>query len=45
MRDIIFAIMMLLVVFSACIAWKSYEYRDCKMVGHTTFYCIMGLGR
>lgn len=41
---------MFLVGFSLCIVffitWLNiYMYEDCKKVGHTTFYCVMRIGK
>ena len=33
------------VIIGAVVAWKVYEYRDCKNVGHSTFYCVMKSGK
>lgn len=38
-------IFILLTLIGSCVAWKVYEYKDCKKVGHSTFYCFMKMGK
>jgi len=38
------AIVFALAVYAA--GWlATYKFRDCKKVGHSTFYCIMDMGK
>ena len=43
MKDTVISVVIVYLLFGGCVAWKRYEYRDCKSVGHTTFYCIIKL--
>lgn len=31
-------------ILALAIWWQMYRYHDCKMVGHSTLYCVMDLG-
>jgi hypothetical protein len=35
----------MILFFALMIWWQVYRYHDCKMVGHSTIYCIGSIGR
>lgn len=37
-------ILLVLAILGLGCAWKVYEFRDCRRVGHSTFYCVMKWG-
>ena len=39
------AIVFAVIVLSFAVWWNIYAYQDCKAVGHSTFYCVMRIGR
>lgn len=34
-----------LLIGAIILAWPIYKYKDCKKVGHSTFYCILDFGK
>lgn len=44
MRDLA-VVLAVLVVLALGVWWQVYKYNECKVVGHSTFYCIMTLDR
>lgn len=45
MKTIIMYIAIAVVIFGLTIWWQIYRYQDCKKVGHSTFYCVMNIGK
>jgi len=37
-------IILVALVLWAIIGWEVYKYKECKKVGHSTFYCVMTFG-
>ena len=42
----VFGYTLIILVAISLIIWSEcYRYKDCKKVGHTTFYCILNMGK
>lgn len=41
MRDFLVLILTILLIIILPISCKVYKYKECKKVGHATFYCII----
>ena len=37
-------IMFLILAIGLLVSWKTFSYKECKKVGHGTFYCVMMVG-
>ena len=38
-------LVLIVALLGVAIWWEVYKYQDCKMVGHSTLYCIGKLGK
>ncbi len=38
-------VVIVIIIFGLCGWWEVYRFGDCKKVGHSTFYCIMAIGK
>lgn len=38
-------VLVLLLLFAIPVSCTVYKFNDCKKVGHSTFYCIMDMGK
>lgn len=45
MKQLILAIAFVMAIFAGAIWWQVYAFKECKKVGHSTFYCIMRSGK
>ena len=44
-KYVIAGIGLFMVFIGFSVWWQVYKYHDCKRVGHSTFYCIMSIGK
>lgn len=40
MKETILGMMFFFVLILGVIAWKSFEYNECRKVGHSALYCM-----
>jgi uncharacterized membrane protein len=45
MKAIFWTILVVLVVIGFAVAWRVFEYRECRKVGHSCLYCVTHIGR
>lgn len=41
----IVAVILFVALIGLSLSWSVYKYKECKKVGHATFYCLMTLGK